>query len=195
MEATLKNRIKKIIFDRCNGSNKQFAESIGVGVSTVNLWDDDHIPKGDILQRIHTILQVNLHWLLTGKSYPYMDKSKKAMNKVGFPNTNCSLSPVAFDTQYSDEPGSFSELYSSGSGLLQKEGFNKASEMFYRILASGDKNLTQALITNLTAFNSLVKKKDSQKDRFASLEKECEELRSKFAKMDDFLRMKIAASE
>jgi hypothetical protein len=63
----LKERIRDIINLRCNGSNKTFASLLGINVSTIQKWDDDHAPNGDILLRIYEKFNVDTTWLLTGK--------------------------------------------------------------------------------------------------------------------------------
>ena len=88
MLGALRNRIEKIVFEKCNDSKRQFAELLGVEHNTIDLWDDDHIPQGDILQRIHELLNVDLHWLLTGKgdsytSYSDVDPSRQQTIEVG----------------------------------------------------------------------------------------------------------------
>lgn len=193
MESSLKNRIRKVIFDRCNGSNKQFAELIAVGVSTINLWDDDHLPKGDILQRIHTILNVNLHWLLTGKGYPYtdMDRGEERGGECIEWGRSDMLPSVS---HFSEAPVNASEIERfPASRILPEASLGQARDMFFRILASGDKEITQAFLTNLRAYCGLVENKSPQADRFTRLEQECEELREKLAQIDDFLSSKANA--
>lgn len=72
-----KARIKTIIIDHCKGSNKKFAKELGINVSTIQVWDDTHLPKGDILQRMHDVFNVNVTWLLTGQGDPYIKDRKK----------------------------------------------------------------------------------------------------------------------
>ena len=72
MKIAFKERIRKIILDHCGGSNKEFADRINIVPSTILAWDDEHFPKGDILKRIHSVFNVDINWLLTGKETPYL---------------------------------------------------------------------------------------------------------------------------
>jgi len=57
-------------------SKAEFARKIGIHVSTIALWDDEHLPKGDILQRIHKEFNIDLNWLLTGEGEPYIQPAE-----------------------------------------------------------------------------------------------------------------------
>ena len=72
----IKERIYEIIHRECNGSNAVFAERIDINVSTIQKWDDSHMPKGDILQRIHKEFNIDVTWLLTGEGDPVYEKKQ-----------------------------------------------------------------------------------------------------------------------
>jgi hypothetical protein len=84
--------------------------------------------------------------------------------------------------------------YQPGNRLLQETRLGTAEEMFLRILASDDKNITQAFLTNLHVFYGLVKKDNFQEDRFTRLKQDFDELKEKLAKIDDFLGMRATTS-
>jgi transcriptional regulator with XRE-family HTH domain len=63
------NRIKLV---RKNLSRPDFAKRLGISVTSVQTYETlDHIPKGDILQRIQKEFGVSIDWLLTGEGKPY----------------------------------------------------------------------------------------------------------------------------
>jgi transcriptional regulator with XRE-family HTH domain len=66
------DRIKQV---RGNLSRDAFASKIGADKSTVQRYENENnIPKGDILLRIHTEFGTNIHWLLTGEGEQYLKK-------------------------------------------------------------------------------------------------------------------------
>jgi len=66
-----KNRVKVV---RGRLTQKEFASRLGIHESTVQLYEAGHIPKGDILKRIHTVFHVDMNWLLTGEGEPFPEK-------------------------------------------------------------------------------------------------------------------------
>jgi len=73
-------------------SRAEFARKIGIHVSTIALWDDKHLPKGDILQRIHKEFNVNIDWLLTGEGVPYINKEANGF-QISEPGAEYSTTP------------------------------------------------------------------------------------------------------
>jgi len=68
------SRIKQI---RGKVSREDFARKIGADKSTIQRYEnEDNIPKGDILRRIHERFGVDLNWLLTGRGEPYTIKEE-----------------------------------------------------------------------------------------------------------------------
>jgi len=55
-------------------SKAEFARKINIHVSTIGTWDDNHLPKGDILERIRKEFKVNIDWLLSGEGDPYLSE-------------------------------------------------------------------------------------------------------------------------
>ena len=53
-------------------SRPKFGQKIGVSQTAVQNYEtQNHIPKGDVLQRIHNEYGVDLNWLLTGEGESY----------------------------------------------------------------------------------------------------------------------------
>ena len=73
-------RIKSV---RGSISQKEFAKNIGVHVTTLQLYETGNIPKGDVLQRIHSMFGVSIDWLLTGEGEPYVNKERTVIPADG----------------------------------------------------------------------------------------------------------------
>ena len=64
-------------------SREDFAKKINVDKSTIHNYLNGHIPKGDVLQRIHQEFKVNINWLLTGEGNTYIEKEGYRGFKTG----------------------------------------------------------------------------------------------------------------
>ncbi|EFK10724.1 conserved hypothetical protein [delta proteobacterium NaphS2] len=123
-----------------------------------------------------------------------MDEDNKRNRETKFRENN-RLSMISSDKKRKDSPDSLLELSRQPDNrLLQETRLGTAEEMFLRILASDDKNITRAFLTNLHVFYGLVKKDNFQEDRFTRLKQDFDELKEKLAKIDDFLGMRAATS-
>ena len=181
---TLKNRVKRIIFEQCNGSNKEFAKLIGVGLSTINLWDDNHIPKGDILQRLHTVLNVDLHWFLTGKGDPCIEKSRSGKPQVSGSSASEAETRNRKVSDGRDFPFNFSP--DGDPRRQQPTGLDQVKELPSQFVASGEQTM-QAFFSNFQAFYHRMERHTLLLDRINCLERDCDELRQKIVELEGIL--------
>jgi DNA-binding transcriptional MerR regulator len=156
----LKERIKKVISDHCEGSRKTFADLIQIAPSTIQAWDDEHLPKGDILQRIHKEFGVDITWLLTGEGDPYLTGGA------------VDIPPEASKGgEYADPP----------------VGLGQAVEQLARILDSDNQPVANTILLFLRFFYESVESQKKDKDRkeqseeelkkrISALEEKCERL-------------------
>lgn len=89
----IKNRIKSI---RGSLSQKDFAEKIGVHITTVQGYESGNLPKGDILQRIHEVFNASIDWLLTGEGAPYINEDRGGDETILY---TAKGDPIAVHTQ------------------------------------------------------------------------------------------------
>lgn len=160
---TLKERIKMIINDRCDRSNKRFAEQIGISPSTILIWDDEHLPKGDILSRIRKEFNVDINWLLTGQGEPYIKDRKP--EPVGL-HTVVDRDGLWGETRRHKKEGvdlsvtefgpteSIERMVRSPEVEYNASTFGQAVAALRNIFDSEDPAVKAAIIANLAAFES-----------------------------------------
>ncbi len=158
MKMNIGERIKSI---RGNLTQKEFAKQINADQSTVQNWENKNkLPKGDILQRIQEIFNVNINWLLTGDGDPYLYRS--SMN--GSPRI------------------------SESSGLYNKTGgLGQAVDQLAQILTSGNELIVRAILFNLQAFYDTVINQKRDKERIKKLEEESEVLKERITVLEERL--------
>lgn len=155
-----KDRIREIITEYCGGSNNDFSNRIAINVSTIQKWDDEHLPKGDILHRIHKEFGIDINWLLTGESDPYLYRS--SMNG---------------SQKISEDIG----LYNQTGGLGQ------AVDQLAQILTSGNELIVRAILFNFQAFYDTIVNQRRDKDRIKKLEEESEALKERITVLEERL--------
>jgi hypothetical protein len=157
----IKDRVRKIINEKCNGSNEVFARHIKINVATLQKWDDDHFPNGDKLNNIHNELGVNINWLLTGEGEAYIEKVTG--EKEGRPH---------LEEQVIEYQKSTSTL-------------GKAVDMLAAVLNSGNQVFIQALMSNLIAFSNAVKIDQNQRQEIAMMKSELEQVHTRLAALEE----------
>ena len=126
------DRIKQI---RGGLSREEFALKIGTDKSTVQRYENENnIPKGDILLRIHKIFGTNITWLLTGEGEQFQ--------KSSYPKETLSL-PVK---------------ESSAQHEYENDPFSRAASALKEIFDSGDPVLIDAIRANLYVFQLYARK-------------------------------------
>lgn len=192
IKMTLKERIKMIINDQCDRSNKRFAKKIGISPSTILIWDDEHLPKGDILTRIWKEFNVNINWLLTGQGEPYIYKDRapaqvgphQIVDKDGLWGKGRRLKKEGVD---------FNVTEYGGQEVPTKEDhdFGRASNGLYEIYESRDPILIPAIEANIRAFQLSVRRErqnQHQAREIKALKKECDELKERLTDMEEAIR-------
>lgn len=172
----LKERIRKIITDKCGGSNADFAERIDININTIQKWDDDHLPGGSILQRIRSEFDIDINWLLNDKDGVEYKIGKKKVFQVRSPDPEQEYGPR--------------RAYKVHEALL----------MATRVLES-DTSYADALYLNIQHFDRAIQAEErlsiiedenkQQLDRLVSLEDECEDLKKRL----DILESKTPAPD
>jgi len=142
---TFKNRIQHIILTHCNRSNKVFADRINIATSTIQSWDDEHFPKGDILHRIHKEFNIDINWLLTGEGEPY----------------------IKTDREEIDLPGIITE--SSVEYQVGAPALGHAVDMLAKVLESGNQVFIQAVMSSLIASSHAVNAAKQQSQQISDL--------------------------
>ncbi len=141
-----------------------FAKKIGVHVSTISLWRDDKLPKGETLKRISKEFGISVDWLLTGGGEPYLTDQT---GREGVSVLSSTLKEV------------------SGRGF-QSSASHQASiaqsiEMLMKIMGSNNQKLIRAIVSNLDAFSEAV----DQKDRLVALEEKVDTLMADVSRLQD----------
>lgn len=168
---TLKNRIQHIILNHCNRSNKVFANRINIATSTIQSWDDEHFPKGDILHRIHKEFDVNINWLLTGEGAPYIKKDRKEIAPPGMIR----------------EPPAEYEERAPALGL--------AVNMLTTVLESDNQVFTQAVISSLIASSQAINTAKQWNPRVSNLESKLDDLRNRLAALEEKCQKDVEAEK
>jgi hypothetical protein len=172
---TLKERIKKIIKEKCEGSRKHFADRLGVVPSTIHTWDDEHPPSGNPSKRLREEFNVNIDWLLTGEGEPYIYKDRE----VSGAGAHHVADPAV--------------EYQAGA-----PAFMQAVKMLATVLDSGNKIFVQALMSNLVAFSAAINTQQDQAAEIKTLRSECEDLKTRVVALEserEDLRKDITALE
>ena len=176
---------KRIKMVRGALSRPEFGQKIGVSQSAVQNYETlNHIPKGDVLQRIHSEYEVDLNWLLTGEGESYTKVEQEGLpsadgkglwgqtrhHDVDGQQIDVTLfTPPS--TQPSPDPGALNPFV-RGVGALQT------------IFDSGDPLLISTIQANLTAFEQAALKDQflrEQSLRIQKLEEECEALKKQIS--------------
>lgn len=175
-----KERIKSVIDRKCSGVKAEFARTLEIDVSTIALWDDDHTPRGDTLERIHTRFGVDLHWLLTGQGDPYIKDAPggEAKDKGGLWGTTVR--------EVVDGQEHMVTLHGYPSHEAAPD-LGSAVNMLSAVLSSGDDVLTHALMANLIAFSRAAQRDKEQASRIHALERECDDLKQRLERVESHL--------
>ena len=183
---------KRIKVIRGDLSRPEFGQKIGVSRAAVQNYETlDHIPKGDVLQRIHNEYGVDLNWLLTGEGESY-NKDKQE----GLPSADGKglwgqtrhhvvdgkqIDVTLFappSTQSSPDPGALNPFI-RGVGALQT------------IFDSGDSLLISTIQANLTVLEQAAQKDQflrEQSRRIQNLEDECEALKKQISDLKRLIK-------
>jgi len=161
---TLKNRIKYIILTHCKGSNTVFADRINISTSTIQSWDDQHLPKGDTLQRIHKEFNVDINWLLTGEGEPYIKKDREEILM----------------------PGMIAESLAEYEERAPVLG--QAVDMLATIFGSGNQVFAQAVMSSLRASSDALNIMKQRNQQLSALVSELNEVRKRLAVVEEKLQ-------
>lgn len=174
------DRIESVINDRCGGNKAEFSRSVGIHVTTVALWNDTHLPKGDTLEKIHNVFNVNLHWLLTGSGEPYIIDAPggEAKDKGGLWGKTVR--------EVVDGQEHMVTLHGYPSHEAAPD-LGSAVNMLSAVLGSGDDVLTHALMANLIAFSRAAQRDKEQASRIHALERECDDLKQRLERVESHL--------
>lgn len=104
---TISERIQALINEFCNGTNSQFAKTIGVNESNIRSYLSGTQPKFDVLSSIASKLAINCEWLLTGKGN--MTKQNTAIETPTVSNNPLIGTPY-YDIDFL---GGFNEVFNS----------------------------------------------------------------------------------
>jgi len=160
----IESRIKTV---RGSLSQKDFADKIGVHITTVQGYEAGNLPKGDILKRIHDIFNVSIDWLLTGEGGPYINN--KSMKEEGI--LQLSELAVEYPKGTSKTPGKQIKISDSLA-------------MAARVLES-DTPYSTALYQNIQYFNRAT----HSETRISKLENECEALKNRIDSLEKKLKL------
>lgn len=80
MDATIHERIGRIVEEFGDGKNTVIASKLGVSEGNIRGYIKGVMPKQDVLEKIVTYLDVNPEWLLTGKGDMKKEDKKKLNN-------------------------------------------------------------------------------------------------------------------
>jgi transcriptional regulator with XRE-family HTH domain len=167
-------------------SRPEFGQKIGVSQSAVQNYETlNHIPKGDVLQRIHNEYGVDLNWLLTGKGEPYTPYSKG--KQEGLPSAEGK--GLWGQTRHHDVDGKQIDVTLFTPPSTQPSPDPRVLNPFVRgvgalqtIFDSGNPLLISAVQANLTAFEQAALQDRylaEQSKKIQKLEEECEVLKKK----------------
>lgn len=77
-QKTIGDRIKYI---RGQRTKVEFAEELGTGRKPIQLWESSAaMPLTESLLKLHTKFDVNINWLFSGQSTPYVGGNKRLIN-------------------------------------------------------------------------------------------------------------------
>lgn len=173
------DRLNLILTEKTNGSKSEFARKIGIHVSTISIWDDEHLPKGDILKRIHNEFNIDINWLLTGFAETGINIDRKEIEYNLKENEVLNVHSPGLGEQYGPDP------------LIH------AITTLKKIFDSKSPVLIQAITANLAAFELSVKREGqlvSQAREIDNLRKECEELKRRITALEEDRKKEISRS-
>jgi len=153
----IKERIREIIDNDCGGSNIVFANRTGIVPSTIQKWDDEHLPNGDTLQHIHEKFSVNINYLLTGIGELYINKDRKEMPFPGI----IAESVVEYE--------------------VGTPGLRQAMDMLATVLESKNQIFIRALMSDLVAFSEAVKAANEQNQRISDLKSDLDAVHNRLS--------------
>jgi transcriptional regulator with XRE-family HTH domain len=182
------NRIKQV---RGGLSREDFAAKLSIDKSSIQRYEnDENIPKGDVLQKIHKQFNVNINWLLTGQGEPYKKNrvigledpvglyGKTEQIIAGGKNFNVtSFSPSGGD------PGESSN---------HQDPFIAAVAALKEIYDSNDPVFVPAIASNIRAFNMAVFNKkfiQAQGETIQELRIECEKLKNRMESLENQVKL------
>jgi len=154
------DRIKQV---RGRLSREEFALKIGTDKSTVQRYENNNdIPKGDILLRIHQEFDTDITWLLTGKGQSPPEEKGKNNIPLKEPGVDYDVDP------FSRAVSALKEVFDSHDPAL----INAVSANLYvfRLYTRKDKQLKQQL-----------DKSHHQSDELAEMHKEIDDLKNAIA--------------
>ena len=163
-------------------SYEDFAKKVGVDKSTIHNYLNGHIPKGDVLQRIHQEFKININWLLVGEGNPYIGKERYE----GFKTGGIELQDgegLWGKTRHREVEGTHLTIteFEPKDGQAQ-DPFLAAITDLREIFDSRDQVLIPAIQANIRAFQ-LAARREHQNTRQArqikALQDECDELKKR----------------
>lgn len=172
MADELKIRVKQVIRERCDGITRQFSDRTGIAVSTINSWNDENIPSGRHLDAIRRAFGVNLHWLVAGVGYPYIDDAAGA-GAAGDKNGIYGI------TRQEIAGGTLHTTTEYATPSEPAQAISRAVQMLSSIFVAGDEVLTRAIMANLIAFSRAARRDKAQADQIRNLEAECADLKGR----------------
>jgi len=161
----IKDRIRRIIDNDCKRSNAVFAERINIVPSTIQKWDDQHLPNGDTLQRIHKEFNVDINWLLTG---------------VGERHTKNYIIEGDSDTPL------VNERLAEYSADIPRLG--QAVDMLITILESHNESFIQPVMSSLITFSEAANAARRQNQQLSAFVSELNEIRKRLAVVEQKLQ-------
>jgi transcriptional regulator with XRE-family HTH domain len=134
---TKKQEIYSRLLSVRNGMSREtFAAKIGISPRTVQRWElDGFLPKGDDLEKIASVFNINIHWLVTGQG-------PKHITHTSATPTTARAGPGSVSAEYIPEAA---DTFRMGGPV---EGFGRAAMMLSDIFNSRD----QDAIRSITAF-------------------------------------------
>ena len=168
-------------------SRQKFGSMIGAGKSSIQNYETkDKVPKGNILQNICTVFNVNTTWLLTGQSQPPIKDRK--VDQVG-------IHQVVDDeglwgrTRRHQVEGSEVDVTlfepKDGAEMEAVGGLGQSVELLANILSSGNQVMIRAILSNLQAFSNAVDSQYRAEERILKLEEECEKFEKRVAALEE----------